>query len=81
MTHRLLSGPRRVLGLVIVLVAATAASVFAQDPASTAESLASQSMRPYRFVFYAYALAWVLVAGWVFSIARRLSRLDERLGE
>jgi len=38
-------------------------------------------MRPYRFVFIAYAIAWILVFGWVLSVARRLSRLARRLEE
>lgn len=35
--------------------------------------------RPYWHVFIAYALAWVLVLGWVVSIARRLARIERRL--
>ena len=43
--------------------------------------LASQTLgRPYWHVFIAYAAAWILVAGWVISIARRQSRIDKRLG-
>ena len=41
-----------------------------------AEALARQSLRPYWFVFIAYAAGWVLVLGWVVSISRRLARLD-----
>lgn len=43
--------------------------------------LSGQSMRPYRFVFYAYALAWIFVLGWVISVARRMAGLNKRLGE
>lgn len=43
--------------------------------------LSAQSLRPYRFVFLAYAVAWIFVLGWVISVARRLARLDRRLGE
>jgi len=43
--------------------------------------LAGQSLRPYHFVFLAFALAWILVLGWVVSIGRRVSRLADRLGE
>lgn len=42
-------------------------------------SLASQSMRPYAHVFWAYALAWALVLGWVISLGRRWSRVEEDL--
>jgi hypothetical protein len=41
--------------------------------------LAGQSLRPYRFVFIAYALAWALVLGWVVAVARRLGRLERHL--
>jgi len=37
--------------------------------------------RPYWHVFAAYAVAWVLVFGWVISMARRLRRVEERLGK
>lgn len=40
-----------------------------------------QSLRAYRFVFIAYALAWILVFGWVVSVGRRLARLERRLEE
>lgn len=43
--------------------------------------LSGQSLRPYRFVFIAYAIAWLLVFGWVVSVARRLSKVERRLGQ
>ncbi len=45
------------------------------------EGAAAGSLRPYWHVFVAYAAAWVLVAGWVFHIGRRLSGAEERLEE
>ena len=42
--------------------------------------LASQNLRPYWHVFIAYAVAIVLVLGWVISIGRRLRDVEERLG-
>lgn len=42
---------------------------------------ASPNLRAYRFVFIAYALAWIFVFGWVVSVGRRLARLERRLGE
>ncbi len=41
--------------------------------------LGAQSMLPYRFVFIAYAIAWILVFGWIVSVSRRLARLSRRL--
>lgn len=64
-----------VLGLVLLAVAFLAGPLFAQ----TAGGTGSQGLRAYRFVFLAYAIAWVLVFGWVVAVARRLSRLDARL--
>jgi CcmD family protein len=37
--------------------------------------------RPYWHVFAAYAVAMILIGGWVVSIARRLGRIERRIGE
>ena len=73
----------RTLAAALVLTALTAICV---EPAFTQEAVlspdfAGQSLRPYRFVFYAYAIAWLLVFGWVVSVARRMSSLERRLGK
>ncbi len=39
-------------------------------------SLGAQNLRPFGFVFAAYALAWLMVLGWIVSVGRRLARLD-----
>jgi len=73
---------QRLLGpgiLTLLLLAASRAPVLAQDAAMPATGLAGQSLRPYGFVFLAYALAWLLVLGWVVTIARRMARLAKRL--
>ena len=44
-------------------------------------AMAQQSLRPYWHVFIAYAIAIVLVLGWVISIAKRLKEVEERLGQ
>jgi CcmD family protein len=41
--------------------------------------MGAQNLQPYHFLFVAYALAWILVFGWVVSVARRLARLEKRL--
>ena len=42
--------------------------------------LASQELGPgYMNLFLAYAVAWILILGWVVSIALRLSRIERRL--
>src|SRR6185436_9953331 len=42
------------------------------------EELASQTLgRAYWHVFIGYAAAWVLVGGWVISMARRMARLEK----
>ncbi len=63
-----------VLGLLAGLALAT--TVSAQSAEEVAQALSRQSLRPYWHVFIAYALAWLLVMGWVVSIARRLGRLE-----
>jgi hypothetical protein len=55
-----------------------AAPTFAQ---TTTEALAAQSLRPYWHVFIAYALAWLFVGGWLFSVGKRLSRIEEALNK
>lgn len=50
--------------------------------AQAAGELGRQTLgRPYWHVFLAYALAWLLIGGWVISIARRLARVEKRLEE
>lgn len=60
-----------------LLVAFGAGDLAAQQ--GPGANLASQSMRPYAHVFWAYALAWALVLGWVISIGRRWSRVEDDL--
>lgn len=67
--------------LVVLLVSAVALPAAAQQGAMPGAGLSGQSLRPYQFVFIAYALAWLLVLGWVIAVARRLARLDRRLGD
>jgi len=49
--------------------------------AQAGTALGEQTLgRPYWHVFAAYAIVWILVGGWIFSIVRRLRRVEERLG-
>jgi len=73
---------KRLLGpgfLTLLPLAAAAAPVLAQGAAMPGMGLSEQSLRPYGFVFLAYAVAWLLVLGWVVSIERRMARLAKRL--
>ena len=73
---------KRLLGagfLTLLMVAAARAPALAQSATLPGTGLSGQSLRPYGFVFLAYALAWLLVLGWVVTIARRMGRLDKRL--
>jgi CcmD family protein len=76
--------PMRLLrgGLPLLLaLAAAAAPALAQEAGIAGAGLSGQSLRPYQFVFLAYAIAWLMVLGWVVAIARRLARVDKGLGE
>lgn len=76
--HRLLAVTfRRLAPCLLVLLLATGGG--AELAAQT--DLAAQSLRPYWHVFLAYAVGWVLILGWVISIARRLARIERRLEE
>lgn len=68
-----------VTGLGMAVGFALSATVLAAQelPGNT---LATQTLRPYWHVFIAYAIAIVLVLGWVISIGRRLRDVEERLG-
>ena len=60
-----------------VLVHAMPAGAWAQSGAP----LGSQTLGPaYWNVFVAYAIAWLLVLGWLIAMFRRLGRVEERLG-
>lgn len=48
----------------------------AQTPSAT-----PLEMRHFWHVFIAYAIAWVVLAGWLWSIVRRLRRTEERLSQ
>ena len=59
-----------------VLLLLSADSVLGQ----TTVDLASQRLGPgYMNLFLAYAVAWILVLGWVVSIALRLTKVERRL--
>lgn len=43
------------------------------------EAIAGQNLRGYTHMFIAYAIAWLVVVGWIISIARRLGRVEKEL--
>lgn len=47
--------------------------------AAQGEAGAEGTLRPFWHVFVAYALAWVILFGWLVSIARRLRRVEGRV--
>ena len=67
--------PRSGIALLAALAWLLASSAPAVAQVGT-EVLAQQSLRPYWYVFIAYALAWLLLMGWVFSIGRRIRKLE-----
>jgi CcmD family protein len=46
-----------------------------------ADAIAGQNLRGYTHMFIAYGIAWLLVVGWVISIARRLGKIEDALKE
>ena len=70
---------RRALALA-AMVALLALGALPAEVAAQATELGRQTLgRAYWHVFIAYALAWAFVAGWIISIARRLSRVEKQL--
>lgn len=57
----------------VFFLASTPISLWAQEQGRGA-------LRPFAYVFIAYGLVWVIIGYWVFLIARRLGRLEDRLG-
>lgn len=70
----------RVWKCVLPAVVATALFVVLPPGELLAQGGGPPSFRPFWHVFVAYAIAWLLVLGWLISIARRLGRVEERLG-
>lgn len=70
--------PWRAGALALLLTVAAVAAGAAQTPG---EALATQNLRPYRHVFIAYAVAWLLIFGWLVWVGRRLARLERSLEE
>ncbi len=67
-----------VVGMLLLAVYASPLTLLAQE----AGALGRQTLgRPYWHVFIAYAIAWVLVFGWLIAMAHRLRRVEERLGK
>ena len=66
---------------IIVLLALLPQTALAQGGPANPQALAGQSLRGYTHVFIAYSIAWVMVFGWVVSIARRLGRVEKALNE
>ena len=54
-------------------------SPIALNAQSMGAAIANQNLRGYTHMFIAYAIAWILVIGWVISIARRLGRVERAL--
>jgi hypothetical protein len=63
------------LGVVSALMLVRATDLLAQET-ELPDRVARGSLRPYWHVFAAYAVAWLILFGWVVSIARRFARLD-----
>lgn len=63
---------------VVVGLLASAGSLAGQ---AGADALASQSLRPYWYVFIAYAAVWLVVMAWIVSIARRMGKLESKIAD
>lgn len=76
-TRTTLPGAVAAVLAVLLLLAIDSTGLAAQQ--GPGASLGQQSLRPYAHVFWAYGLAWALVLGWVVSISRRWSRVEDDL--
>jgi CcmD family protein len=83
---RLVRRLARPAGVAAAALAVLAAAVLASVPEAvqaqaTTPAATSPQMRHFWHVFAAYAVAWILLFGWVVAIFRRLRRVEERLEE
>ena len=56
-------------------VAGTACFMFFVAVGPLSGQVVGGTLRPYWHVFIAYAVAWIVVVGWLIQIARRLGRV------
>jgi len=62
----------------ILMLALAVVAIYAPDVAAQATDLAAQKLgRPYWHVFAAYAIGWIFIFGWVFTIGRRLAAIEQ----
>ncbi|GMR12479.1 MAG: hypothetical protein BMS9Abin29_0668 [Gemmatimonadota bacterium] len=60
------------------LLAAALVTISWLELSAQGTDLASQTLgRAYWHVFAAYAIGWIVILGWVISIARRLARVEQ----
>ena len=71
----------RWFALLLPILALLPSLLQAQSGLPDPESIAGQNLQGYTHVFIAYSIAWVLILGWVISIARRLGRVEKALQE
>jgi CcmD family protein len=79
MLSRTTSLIRSMLPAVLILLVVAGVAAAQETAFPQASALGQQSLKAYWHVFIAYAIAVVLILGWVVSIARRLSALERRL--
>lgn len=81
MTIRRVGPARRQLAFALAVVAVVLAETLLPQALAGQVSPAATSpqMRHFWHVFAAYAIAWVLLFGWIVSVARRLAKVEKRI--
>ena len=69
----------RPLGAFALLAALSFVVPGSQELLAQGQASAPRSMSHFWHVFIAYAVAWLLLLGWVFAIVRRIARVERRL--
>jgi len=78
-----MSGFKRVIAVVVTIVATSAAALLAQTTKGfePATNLGKEGLPAGPLVYTAYAIVWLVLIGYVFMLWRRLDRVEKELRE
>lgn len=70
--------PLNLVAIALLLLVGPAAA-WSQAGVPDPQALAAQNLTGYTHMFLAYAIAWALIFGWIFSVGQRIGRVQRDL--